>query len=108
MRIERAVTVNVEAAHRDANGKLHGHSYLVECWTSAECCLTDFERGMREVAARVDHTVLESSIGASSMEALAQWFLVQDLGDLTGRPPRSRVVVRRPTLGYAVEVRPDA
>jgi 6-pyruvoyl-tetrahydropterin synthase len=93
--------VNVEAAHCDDNGRMHGHSYLVECWTTAEWDLPAFERVVREAADRVDHTVLEASVGGSTMEALGTWFMQFDYGG--GR--LSRVVVRRPTLGYVVEVR---
>jgi 6-pyruvoyl-tetrahydropterin synthase len=105
MKIERAVTVNVEAAHHDDDGRLHGHSYLVECWTTTEQDLPAFERAVREVSSRVDHTVLESSIGGRTMEALGIWFLQWNYGP-AGDVRLSRVVVRRPTLGYAVEVRP--
>lgn len=96
--MQRAVTVNVEAAHHDEQGRIHGHSYLVECWTAAEQDLVAFERTMRDRAALVDHTLLEASIGATSMEALAAWFLQHT------EPALSRVIVRRPTLGYAVEI----
>jgi 6-pyruvoyl-tetrahydropterin synthase len=98
--IERAVTVNVEAAHRDADGRMHGHSYLVECWSVVDWDLPVFERRARDIASLVDHTVLEASVGDSTMEALAHWFLGQTALHLT------RVVVRRPTLGYLVEARP--
>lgn len=93
--ILRAVTVNVEAAHRDSQGRLHGHSYLVECWTREEVDLAEFDREMRSIAALVDHTDLESSIGAPRMEDIAAFFLQHKL---------SRVIVRRPTLGCIVEV----
>lgn len=94
--ILRAVTVNVEAAHSDSNGRLHGHSYLVECWTGLDVDLPTFEARMRQLASSVDHTTLETRIGAPTMEALGEWFLRS--GGLV------KVVVRRPTLGYLVEV----
>lgn len=106
MTIERAVTVNVEAAHCDEQGKLHGHSYLVECWTTQACCLAAFEQSVREAARAVDHTALEASVGHPSMEALGAWFLGRQYRGGDGVPlVLSRVVVRRPTLGYVVEVR---
>ena len=99
VKIERAVTVNVEAAHRHKDGRLHGHSYTVECWTDRDIDLVDFEAMAREAASVADHSVLEQTIGAPSMEAMAGWFL-ERLG-------LTRVVVRRPTLGYAVECRKE-
>jgi 6-pyruvoyl-tetrahydropterin synthase len=106
VKIERAVTVNVEAAHCDSQGKMHGHSYLVQCWITDSCCLAEFEKSVRDVASNVDHTVLESSIGEPSMEALAMWFMQRDYLTEYGHELRlSRVVVTRPTLGYSVEIR---
>lgn len=99
MKIERAVTVNVEAAHYDRAGKLHGHSYLIECWTDVEIDLPQFEAHACADAARVDHTELGASIGAPTMEALGEWFISQS-------SLYTRIVVRRPTLGFVVEVRP--
>lgn len=97
MKIERAVTVNVEAAHYDRAGKLHGHSYLVECWTDKDMDLPQLEAIARADASHVDHTELGDAIGAPTMEALGEWFLANcDL--------YTRIVVRRPTLGFVVEV----
>jgi 6-pyruvoyl-tetrahydropterin synthase len=95
--ILRAVTVNVEAAHRDTAGRLHGHSYLVECWTERDVDLADFQIQMRELAASVDHSLLEDSLGGPRMEDIAAWFLASGL---------ARVIVRRPTLGCIVEMTP--
>lgn len=97
MKIARAVTVNVEAAHMGSDGRMHGHSYLVECWTPHECCLIALEQRMRDLARLVDHTALEASVGRPDMESLGAWFL-------RSNDRLSRVVVRRPTLGYVVEV----
>lgn len=93
--MERAVTVNVEASHTAPDGRLHGHSYLVECWTCEIVDLSEFHATMRALADRIDHTVLEDSIGDPSMEAMAKWF--GESGQLAG------VIVRRPTLGFAVQ-----
>ena len=93
--ILRAVTVNVEAAHMDVDGRIHGHSYTVECWTASEVDLSQFQRDMRALAANIDHTKLESSVGDPSMEAMAKWF--------ADRASLDRVVVRRPTLGCIVD-----
>lgn len=97
LRIERSVTVNAECAHYDAGGALHGHSYVVECWTPEEVDMVSFAGSVRAVAAKVDHTLLEQSVGDPTMESLGIWFLDQD-------SRMSRVVVRRPTIGFAVEV----
>ena len=95
--IEVAVTTNLECAHRDADGTIHGHSYLVEVWFPAGPDLAELHLLVKQLAAQVDHTMLETSIGATTMEAIAAWFL--------HAAKAARVVVRRPTLGYAVEAR---
>jgi 6-pyruvoyl-tetrahydropterin synthase len=106
VKIERSVTVNVEAAHSDNQGKMHGHSYLVQCWITDNCCLAEFEKSVRDAASNVDHTVLEASVGEPSMEALAMWFMQCHYLTPHGYELRlSRVVVTRPTLGYSVEIR---
>jgi 6-pyruvoyl-tetrahydropterin synthase len=101
LRTNLACTVNVECAHRSAEGGLHGHSYLVEIWSTAGGDLLQYEAAMKRIAARVDHTLAETVIGDPSMEALGRWFAEQ--GTSAGWMV-VRVVVRRPTLGYAVEV----
>jgi hypothetical protein len=30
--IEFSVTTNVECSHRDTDGRIHGHRYMVEVW----------------------------------------------------------------------------
>ena len=105
VKIARAVTVNVEAAHSDEHGRIHGHSYLVECWTEADIDLPAFETEVRKQARRVDHTTLENSIGGCTMEALGSWFMARRYGPADD-VRLCRVVVRRPTLGYVVMVEP--
>lgn len=95
--IEVAVTVNLECAHRSRDGVLHGHSYVVEVWFLAGEDMSMLAAEVHEVAEQVDHSLLEESVGAASMEAIAEWFLRE--------AEAVRVVVRRPTLGYVVEAR---
>lgn len=94
--IEVAVTVNLECAHRDALGRIHGHSYVTEAWFSAGPDLVALSEHVKAVAAQVDHTMLEDSVGAPRMEDIASWFLRQI-------PAAVRIVVRRPTLGLIVQ-----
>lgn len=96
MRTEVAVTVNLECAHKDEVGRIHGHSYLVEVWRPAGPDLVVFASRIREIADVVDHTMLEDSVDDPNMEGIAVWFLRQI-------PEASRIVIRRPTLGYVVE-----
>lgn len=96
--IEVAVTTNLECSHRDSDGRIHGHSYVVEVWTPAGPDLPTLAETVRAVAAEVDHTMLEDSIGSPLMEDIAAWFLER-------APGASRVIVRRPTLGFAAEAR---
>ena len=95
--IEIAITVNLECAHKDELGKIHGHSYLVEVWRDAGPDLVIFAKMVNEIAAKVDHTMLDDSIGDPNMEGIGAWFLKQI-------PESSRIVIRRPTLGYVVNV----
>jgi hypothetical protein len=97
MMIEIAVTTNVEAAHRDDFGRLHGHSYTVPSGPDM-VALSQFVTG---VMSSVDHSLLEESIGGTRMEDIAVWCLAKV-------PTATRVVVRRPTLGLSVEARRSA
>ena len=96
--IEVAVTTNVECSHRDAHGRIHGHSYVVEVWTPAGPDMPALATLLREIAGPVDHSMLEDSIGSTLMEDMAIWFLERV-------PNATRVIVRRPTLGFAAEAR---
>ena len=53
---------------------------------------------VKRIGSTVDHTMLDESVGDPSMEGLGHWFLARV-------PVASRVVIRRPTLGYVVEVK---
>jgi len=92
--IEVAVKTNVEAAHTDAVGRVHGHSYVVEVWFGEGADLVTLAAFVRDTATEVDHSMLENSIGSSKMESLAAWFLSKI-------PLSVRVVVSRPTLGFS-------
>jgi len=101
--IEQAVTFSIEAAHlTEGDPRLHGHSYVIEVWTSALRDFAALEAEIQAVRSLVDHTMLNESIGGTTMEHLAEW-LLQRFAPL----PATRVVVRRPTLGYVVEARPN-
>ena len=96
--IEVAVMANVECAHRDEGGRVHGHSYIVEVWFPCGPCLMTLNKFVTSAANVVDHTMLEDSVGSPRMEAVAAWFLDK-------LPASTRGVVRRPTLGFAAEAR---
>jgi 6-pyruvoyl-tetrahydropterin synthase len=96
--IEVAVTTNVECSHRDIDGRTHGHSYVVEVWAAAGPDLPALAVKLREIASSVDHSLLEDSIGSALMEDMAAWFLDRV-------PNATKVIVRRPTLGFAAEAR---
>lgn len=98
--IEVAVTVNIECAHRDNLGRVHGHSFVIEIWFPAGPDLVALNDRVRHVARTVDHTMLEESMGGARMEDVAEWFLAKI-------STASRVIVRRPTLGFAAEIRRD-
>lgn len=99
-----AVTVNIECAHTDTFGRLHGHSYLVEVWFIAGPDLDMVKAAVGEVAKVIDHTELEKSTGGSRMEDVALWFLTRCNLIANGGMDTRKIVVRRPTLGYIVEV----
>ena len=99
--IEQAVTFSGKAAHRsDGDPRLHGHSYLVEVWTATLRDFAALEQAVQAVRSAVDHTLLNDSIGGTTMEHMAEWLFAR-----FAFLPATKVVVRRPTLGYAVEVR---
>jgi 6-pyruvoyl-tetrahydropterin synthase len=99
-RIEVAVSTNLECAHRDPDGRIHGHSYMVEVWTPAGADLPALAAQVHALASGVDHTMLKDSIGSPRMEGVAAWFLARV-------PGATRVIVRRPTLGFAAEARSE-
>lgn len=96
--IEIAVTANLECAHKDSMGRIHGHSYLIEGWFHQGRDLVALHEEFRSAAASVDHSLLEDSVGGPRMEDIAAWFLHK-------LPEANRIVVRRPTLGFIVEAR---
>jgi 6-pyruvoyl-tetrahydropterin synthase len=103
VKIEQAVTFNVEAAHLSpGDDRLHGHSYSVEVWTAHLRDLDALTQEVAAVRALVDHTLLNDSIGGTTMEHLAEWLL-----DRFAALPASRVVIRRPTLGFVVQASRD-
>lgn len=98
VKIEQAVTFNLECAHlSEGDPRLHGHSYVVEVWTDHIRDLPSFEAAIAPVRNAVDHSMLNESIGGTTMEHLAGWLLEK----LAFVKPTA-VVVRRPTLGYVV------
>lgn len=94
--IRVSATTNVECAHRDADGVIHGHSYEVEVFWMRGADLVALDARLASVAKAVDHTMLEESIGGNRMEDLVLWFLQRI-------PDAVRVIVRRPTLGFTAD-----
>jgi hypothetical protein len=78
-------------------------SYLVEVWSSTLRDFKTMETEVDAVRSFVDHTFLNDSIVGTTMEYLAQWLLARFAFLLA-----TKVIVRQPTLGYAVEARPEA
>jgi len=104
MKMESAVTVNLECAHYDAVRKqLHGHSYLVEIWFESGPDIEMAKTAIGQITDIIDHTCLDESIGGPRMEDIAQW--VFDRASLIGNAGMkiTKVLVKRPTLGYIVE-----
>ena len=98
--MEVAVTVNAECAHRDAHGRIHGHSYLIEVWFAEGRELPDLYDDVRGIVGAIDHNMLEEIVGGPRMEDVARWCAER-------LPAATRIVVRRPTLGFSVEWRRD-
>ena len=92
------VTVNLECAHTALDGRLHGHSYLVECWTHRNTDLDEYYSEVNAIASQLDHTELEKTINPPTMEEIAHWFFNQ-ISHLC------EVVVIRPTLGFKVSLK---
>ena len=102
--IEQAVTFAIEAAHRsEGDSRLHGHSYVVEVWTADLRDFPSLEAEVQAVRSIVDHSLLNDSIGGTTMEHMAMWLL-----ERFAFLPATRIIVRRPTLGYVVEARRSA
>ena len=102
--IEQAITFAIEAAHQsEGDPRLHGHSYVVEVWTAKLRDFTTMDTEVQAVRSTVDHTFLNESIGGATMENLAEWLLMR-----FAFLPATRIIVRRPTLGYVVEAKPEA
>lgn len=104
--MELAVTFGLECAHRaPVTGKLHGHSYAVTVWFTADPradieCLAS---AVKQIGMQADHTQLEESVGGSRMEDIATW-LMPRLCTLVAIEP-TRINVSRPALGLQCELR---
>ena len=96
MRISRAATVALEIAHLGLDGVLHGHSLTAEVWTESEVDL-DLWRETVATAASAIEGRLERTIHGRTFEDVALAFLQR-------LPDASRVLVRLPTRGHAVEM----
>ena len=102
--IEQAITFAIEAAHQsEGDPRLHGHSYVVEARTVKLRDFTTRDKEVQAVRYTVDHTFLSESIGGTTMEYLAEWLLMR-----FAFLPAIRITIRRPTLGYVVEAKPEA
>ena len=96
MKVSRAATVPLEIAHLGTDGRMHGHSLTAEVWTEAEVDLDDWRDQIAVVAAGIEGR-LEQTIQGRTFEDVAQTMLDR-------LPDATRVVVRLPTRGHAVEV----
>lgn len=96
MKYARGVTVALEMAHHGMDGKLHGHSLLLEVWTRDEL---DLDAWKAQVAAVVDQMEgkLEDTIEGRTFEEVGAALL-------RALPQADRVVVRLPSRGHLVEV----
>ena len=66
--IEQAVTFAIEAAHlSEGDARLNGHSYVVEVWTAALRDFVALEKEVQVVRSAVDHTLLNDSIGGTTI-----------------------------------------
>jgi hypothetical protein len=66
-------------------------------WSSTLHDFKTMEAEVDAVRSAVGHTFLNDSIGGTTMEHLAQWLLAR-----FAFLPATKVIVRRPKLGYAV------
>lgn len=92
----RAATVALEIAHHGADGRLHGHTLLVQAWTGHDTCLDAWQALLRERTAHIEG-VLEQTIGARTFEDVA----VEILRVL---PEAVRVAIQLPSRGHSVDV----
>lgn len=100
--MECAVTFNLEAAHLDPmDGRLHGHSYLVDVWFKPGPDIRAAKAAISVIVGMVDEKPLEDSVGGPLMEDIAMW-LMPRLSVLAGVEV-TRLRVHRPTLGFACE-----
>lgn len=103
MKISRAVTVNIEAAHYSSyDSRVHGHSYMVAVYSDATSHmeLPHLEAEVMKVRNVLDHQTLNDH-GLSTMEDIAKFF-----ADNLQHLPITKIVVERPSLKYIVEYVP--
>jgi 6-pyruvoyl-tetrahydropterin synthase len=104
--MEACVTTQIECAHRDAlTGGVHGHSYTIETWFEAGPHLVMTHLAVKTITDLIDHTMLDDSVGGPQMEDIAKWVLPRV--SLLAALDVTRVVVRRPSLGFAVQITPE-
>ena len=100
VRVQRAVTVSLEIAHRGLDGVLHGHSLTVEVWTDSVADLDALKAQVQVAVAHIQGQ-LEDTINGRSFEDVGVAVLA-DVQDAC------RAVVRVPTRGHVVEVTREA
>ncbi len=74
--IEQGVGGHFSAAHRDENGKLHGHTWEVVAWRLGDdACALGFQDTLNSALAQLDHTELPEGLQRGGQ--LAQWIGVR-------------------------------
>jgi 6-pyruvoyl-tetrahydropterin synthase len=104
--MELAVSFGLECAHRaPVTGKLHGHSYAVTVWFTADerADIECLAAAVKKIGAMVDHTELEESVGGARMEDIANWLMPRMCLLVQIEP--TRINVSRPSLGLQCELR---
>jgi hypothetical protein len=96
MNILRAASISLEVAHHSPEGVLHGHSLMVEAWTPDCVCLDAWKAEMTSRLAVFETGPLEATAGRTFEDVAIK---VLEL-----LPSATRVIVRLPSRGHAVEV----
>jgi hypothetical protein len=98
LRFERAASTSLEIAHHGTDGKPHGHSLILEVWTFEDTCLDTWRDRITAATRFIGDGFLEDTIGGRTFEDVAS-------AVLRVLPEASRLTLRLPSLGHAIEAR---
>lgn len=101
--IESGVSTHICCAHTGADGRLHGHTWIITAWFPAGPCALELRQRLETVCAMFDHNELvhELTTGEGLIEAIQE--ALPDAIEITAERPPERIYARWRTAQYQGE-----